>query len=81
VLTGRKQNTLSTSLRLLQSDDMSFCNVSDVGPGVRADHDLFVILAVLEEYLEPFKGRGVEILWLFDRVNYRLNGTDSLEHR
>ena len=59
---------------------MSLRNVSDVDPGVRVGYELFVILAVLEEYLEPFERRSIEILWLFDRVNHGLKGAESLEH-
>jgi len=59
---------------------MSLRSVSNVDPGVRAGDELFVVLAVLEECLEPFKCRSIEILRLFDRVNHGLKGADSLEH-
>jgi len=59
---------------------MSFRDVSDVDPAVHAGNDLFVVLAVLEDRLEPFKDRSTETVWLFDRINYGLNGADSLEH-
>jgi len=59
---------------------MSFGNVSDVDPAVHAGNNLFIVLAVLEDRLEPFKDRSTETLRLFDRINYGLNGADSLEH-
>lgn len=59
---------------------MSFRDVPDVDPAIHVGNDLFVVLTVLEDRLEPLKGRSAETLWLFDCINYGLNGAESLEH-
>jgi hypothetical protein len=72
-LTGREQDTLSTSLWLLQSDDVSFCNIPDVYPRVPAGDNILVVLGVLEKHPEQFKGRSIKVLWLFNRMHHRLS--------
>ena len=56
---------------------MCLCDIPDVNPGVCAGDNIFVALAIIVDHFEPFVSRGIEILFLLNGVNHRLDITRS----